>query len=209
MQMKIINPAEIESKQVYKLMTGSIVPRPIAWVSSVDANGTHNLAPFSYFTAVDDSPPTVLFCVGRRGTDGNRKDTYHNVKSTGEFVVNFVSQDVAEAMVITAVEAPADVDEFARAGVTPIASDVVAVPRVQESPIHFECKRTQIVDVGKGHIVIGEVVRMHFDERVFRDGNYIDAEALRPVARLAGSQYALLGEFFDIPRPPSEVVPKE
>lgn len=208
MQMKTINPAELDSKQVYKLLTGSIVPRPIAWVSSTDANGAHNLAPFSYFTAVTDTPPTILFCVGRRSTDGQRKDTYHNVQATGEFVVNFVSEAVAEAMVRTSVEAPADVDEFVRAGLTPIPSDVVAVPRVKESPIHFECKLTQLVAVGEGHIVIGEVVRMHFDEGIFRDGNYIDAEALRPVGRLAGSQYAHVRDFFDMVRPPTEVAPK-
>ncbi len=207
--MKTIDPAELDPKQVYKLMTGSIVPRPIAWVSSVDANGVHNLAPFSYFTAVTDTPPTVLFCVGRRSTDGQRKDTYHNVVATGEFVVNFVSEAVAEAMVKTSVEAAAAVNEFERAGVTPLASEVVSVPRVAESPIQYECTLTQVVAVGEGHIVIGEVLRMHFDEQVFREGNYIDAEVLRPVGRMAGSQYAFIREFYEMQRPPSEVAPEE
>lgn len=206
--MKTIDPAELDPKQVYKLMTGSIVPRPIAWVSSVDANGVHNLAPFSYFTAVTDTPPTVLFCVGRRSTDGQRKDTYHNVVATGEFVVNFVSEAVAEAMVKTSVEAAAAVNEFERAGVTPLASEVVSVPRVAESPIQYECTLTQVVAVGEGHIVIGEVLRMHFDEQVFREGNYIDAEVLRPVGRMAGSQYAFIREFYEMQRPPSEVAPE-
>jgi flavin reductase (DIM6/NTAB) family NADH-FMN oxidoreductase RutF len=203
--MKEIIPSDIERSQVYKLLTGSIVPRAIAWVSSVDANGNNNLAPFSYFTAVSGEPPMVLFCPGIRTTDNGQKDTYHNVKTTGEFVINFVNAANASAMNITATEVPADVDEFERAGLTPIPSKLVNVPRVKESPIHFECKLNQIVSVGDGHIVIGEVVYMHFDENVFKEGNYIDMEAYQPIARLAGPNYARLGEFFQMQRPPSEV----
>jgi len=206
--VKEINPAEFELSQIYKLMTGSIVPRAIAWVSSISSDGTRNLAPFSYFTAVSASPPLVLFCPGARGTDDGQKDTYHNVKATGEFVINFVNAANAEAMNITAVEAPPEVDEFQRAGLTPIASKCVSVPRVKESPIHFECKLHQIVDAGEGHIVIGEVVYMHFDEAIFKEGNYIDVPALNPVARLAGPNYAYLGEYFQLQRPPSEVKDK-
>ena len=203
--MKEINPTELPLKERYKLMTGSIVPRAIAWVSSVDVEGRHNLAPFSYFTAVSANPPLVIFCPGARGTDDGEKDTYHNVKATGEFVVNFVNGANAEAMNITAVEAPPEVDEFERAGLTPIASKCVSVPRVQESPIHFECKLHQIVDAGEGHIVIGEVVYMHFNEAVLQEGNYIDIAAYNPVARLSGPNYAYLGEYFQLQRPPSEV----
>jgi flavin reductase (DIM6/NTAB) family NADH-FMN oxidoreductase RutF len=206
--MKEIIPAELPRSQVYKLLTGSIVPRAIAWVSSVSNDGLYNLAPFSYFTAVSANPPLILFCPGTRGTDGGKKDTYHNVKATGEFVVNFVNAENAEAMNITAAEVPPDVDEFERAKLTPIPSRIVNVPRVQESPIHFECKLHQIVDAGDGHVVIGEVVYMHFDERVFKEDNYIDTEALRPLARLAGPNYAYLGELFEMQRPPSEVTVK-
>ncbi|MDQ7027037.1 MAG: flavin reductase family protein [Anaerolineae bacterium] len=203
--MKEINPADLERSQVYKLLTGSIVPRAIAWVSSMSADGTRNLAPFSYFTAVSANPPLVLFCPGTRGTDGGNKDTYHNVKATGEFVINFVNAANAEAMNITATELPAAVDEFEYAGLTPILSKHVNVPRVQESPIHFECKLHQIVDAGDGHIVIGEVLYMHFDEAVFKEGNYIDVAALQPIARLAGPNYAHLSDFFQLNRAPSEV----
>ena len=201
--MKEINPADLERSQVYKLLTGSIVPRAIAWVSSVSADGSRNLAPFSYFTAVSAEPPMIIFCPSKRGT--GEKDTYLNVKATGEFVVNFVNAANAEAMNITATEVPATVDEFERAGLTPIPSKLVNVPRVQESPIHFECKLHQIVDVGDGHVVIGEVIYMHFDESVFKEGNYIDVEALQPVARLAGPQYAHLHNFFEMKRLPSEI----
>jgi flavin reductase (DIM6/NTAB) family NADH-FMN oxidoreductase RutF len=203
--VKEINPAAMERGQVYKLLTGSIVPRAIAWVSSVSEDGTYNLAPFSFFTAASANPPLVLFCPGIRETDSGRKDTYHNVRTTGEFVVNFVNAANAEAMNITATELPSDVSEFERAGLTAIPSKMVNVPRVKESPIHFECKLHQIVDAGDGHIVIGEVVYMHFDEKVFQEGNYIDVEAMQPVARLAGPNYALLHNFFAMKRPPSEI----
>lgn len=203
--MKEINPADLETKQIYKLMSGSIVPRAIAWVSTISTDGMRNLAPYSYFTAVSANPPLVLFCPGTRGSDGGQKDTYYNVRDTGEFVINFVNEATAEAMNITATEVAADVDEFERAGLTAIASKRINVPRVQESPIHFECTLHEIVDAGDGHIVIGEVVMMHFDEHVYRDGDYIDHAALRPIARLAGPGYAYIHEFFEMVRLPSEV----
>ena len=203
--MKTINPADLERGQVYKLLTGSIVPRAIAWVSSQAEDGTLNLAPFSYFTAVSANPPLILFCPGTRTVDNGNKDTYHNVKATGEFVVNFVSIANAEAMNITATELPSDVDEFERAKLTPIASKIVSVPRVAESPIHFECKLHQLVSAGDGHVVIGEVVYMHFRDDVYQDGNYIDIEAYQPLARLAGSNYGHISDIFQLQRPPSEI----
>lgn len=203
--MKEINPSELENRQIYKLLTGSVIPRPIAWVSSVSESGIYNLAPFSYFMAVSANPPTILFSSGMRSAPFNEKDTYSNVKASGEFVVNFVSVANAEAMNITATEFPAEVDEFERAGLTPIDSKLVNVPRVKESPIHFECKLTQVVDIGDNHVVFGEVVYMHFDESIYKEGNYIDVEAYNPLARLSGPQYAKLGEVFAIERPPSEL----
>ena len=207
--MKTIYPSDIERKQNYKLLTGSIVPRAIAWVSSQDADGNLNLAPFSYFTAVSAQPPMVIFCTSWRSSDNGRKDTYHNVKATGEFVINFVSEDLADAMNITAQEVAPEIDEFERAGVTPLASEKISVPRVQESPIHFECKLHQIVEAGDGHIVIGEVVAMHFADDVYQEGNYINTEALKPIGRLAGANYAHITDFFQLQRPPSEIETKE
>jgi flavin reductase (DIM6/NTAB) family NADH-FMN oxidoreductase RutF len=206
--MITINPAEIEAKQIYKLMTGSIVPRAIAWVSSIDREGRPNLAPFSFFTAISSEPPTLLFCPGIRSSDNNEKDTYHNVCATGEFVVNFVSESNAEAMNITATEFPAEVNEFERAGLTPIPGVKVKVPRVLESPIHFECKLLQTLDVGDGHIVIGEVIYMHFSEAVYKEGNYIDTLALQPIGRLAGNSYSRINDLFQLVRPASQVKPK-
>lgn len=206
--MTAINPAELERSQVYKLLTGSIIPRAIAWVSSQSDDGTLNLAPFSYFTAVSANPPMVLFCPGTRSAGNGEKDTYNNIKATGEFVINFVNLDTAEAMNISATEVPPDVDEFVRAGVTPIASELISVPRVAESPIHFECKLHQIVDAGDGHVVIGEVVYMHFQEGVYEEGNTINVEAYQPIARLAGSNYAQLGNLFQMTRQASEIKKK-
>lgn len=203
--MITVNPSNLERSQVYKLLTGSIVPRAIAWVSSQSTDGNLNLAPFSYFTAVSANPPMVLFCPGKRSADMSDKDTYHNVKATGEFVINFVDANNAEAMNITATEMPARISEFDRAGLTPVASTIISVPRVAESPIQFECKLHQIVDAGDGHIVIGEVVYMHFREDVYKEGNYIDVEAYQPIARLAGANYAHLTDFFKLERLPSEI----
>lgn len=197
-----IKPSELETKQVYKLMTGSVIPRPIAWVSTKAADGTLNLAPFSYFSAVGANPPTVLFCIGKRDTE---KDTYTNVVENGEFVVNFVNVATAEAMNITAAVVPPEIDEFDRANLTPIDSSIISVPRVKESPIHFECKMTQIVEAGGSYIVIGEVVCMHFAEEVYQEGNYIDVEAYQAIARLSGKDYAHLGELFQLVRPPAEI----
>jgi len=200
-----IKPDDLPHKEVYKLMTGSIVPRAIAWVSSRSKDGILNLAPFSYFTAVSANPPMLLFCPGTRGSDGGQKDTYNNVRESGEFVINFVNEATAQAMNITATELPAEINEFERAGLTPVPSKQINVPRVKESPIHFECQLHTIVSVGDGHIVIGRVVQMHFDEALFKEGNYIDTAAYQPVGRLAGPGYAFVREFFEMQRLPSEV----
>jgi flavin reductase (DIM6/NTAB) family NADH-FMN oxidoreductase RutF len=206
--MKRIDPAELSRKDMYKLMTGSIVPRPIAWVSSVNADGQPNLAPFSYFTAVSPNPPTVIFCPGTRGTDGGQKDTYHNVKATGEFVINFVSESVVDEMNISATELPPQINEFERAGLTPIDSELIKPPRVKESPIQWECKLHDIVTVGDGHIVIGTVLLMHFDEAVHQDNNYVDIQAYQPIGRLAGGGYTRVTDLFNVQRLPSEIDPE-
>ncbi len=207
-----INPNDLPHREVYKLMTGAIVPRAIAWVSSVNADGQPNLAPFSFFTAVCSLPPTILFCTSVRNTDGDFKDTLHNIRATGEFVVNFVTEALAEQMNITATELPANVNEFERAGLTPEPSQVVNVPRVAESPIHFECKLNQVVTIsdapGGGSIVLGTIVHMHISETIYREGNKIDFAAYQPVGRLAGAGYTRVNDLFDMLRPAPEI-PKQ
>ena len=208
-----ITPGDHPHRDIYKLMTGAIVPRPIAWVSTVDADGQPNLAPFSYFNAVCPQPPTVMFCSGVRGADSGRKDTHHNIVATGEFVINFVTDDLAEAMNITATEVPPDVDEFALAGLTAAPGVTVNVPHVAETPIYFECKLRDIITIsdqpGGGHIILGTVTHMHFDDAVYRDGNYVDFAAYKPVGRMTGSGYIHSSDYFELHRPPSQIRPTE
>jgi flavin reductase (DIM6/NTAB) family NADH-FMN oxidoreductase RutF len=207
-----LSPETTPWQSLYKIMLGSIVPRPIGWVSTVDTEGRHNLAPFSFFNAVCANPPTLLFCSGVRSTDGSSKDTLINIRATGEFVVNIVSESLAEAMNLTAGEYPADVDEFELARLTPAPSVVVHPPRVAESLIQFECKLTQIVEVsdqpGGGSVVIGRIVYIHVHDDVLIGTDKIDIAKLQPIGRLAGTSYTRVNDIFDIVRPPSQVIPK-
>ncbi len=201
----IINPADLENKERYKLMIGSIVPRPIAWVSSMDRAGNLNLAPFSYFTAVCTNPMTMLFCPGWSSVRHRRKDTWINIEQTGEFVINITNEDTKEAMNLSATEFEHGVNEFAWAGVTPAPSTWVAVPRVAEAPISFECTLQQIVVVhdgpGGGAAVFGEVVAVHVRDDLYENGRILP-DKLRPIGRLAGTTYAHINDLFDMQRVP-------
>lgn len=192
-------------QSVYKIMTGAIVPRPIGWISTVDAHGVPNLAPYSFFNAVCSNPPTLLFCPAIRATDRERKDTLKNVIATGEFVVNIVTESLAEAMNLTSAEYPPEVSEFDEAGLTPAPSMAVRAPRVAESPIHFECKLDQIITIGEtpggASIVVGRVVHIHVADEVFIAPDKIDVRALKPVGRLAGTTYSRTRDLFDLKRP--------
>jgi flavin reductase (DIM6/NTAB) family NADH-FMN oxidoreductase RutF len=207
-----IAPDALPRQSIYKILIGSVVPRPIGWISTVNASGQPNLAPFSFFNAVCSSPPTVLFCPMIRSTDGNTKDTLNNVKATGEFVVNIVSEELATAMIATSVEIAAEVNEFELTGLTIAPSVTVKPPRVAESPIHFECKVSQIVEVGNqpggGSVVLGEIVHLHVDERVLIGEDKINLAALKPIGRLAGSAYTRVTDLFEMVRPPSQIRPK-
>ncbi len=203
------DPATLPWKSVYKLLVGSILPRPIGWISTVDAAGLANLAPFSFFNAVCSRPPTVLFCPTVREFDAGPKDTLRNVRTTGEFVVNIVTEAVAEAMNLTSTELPPQVDEFQLAGLTAAPSAVVAPPRVAESPIHFECQVHQIVDLGSepgaGAVVLGRIVHLHVDPSVLLGDDKINLAALRPIGRLAGPSYCRVSDVFQMPRPASQL----
>lgn len=202
-----INPNEIPHSSVYKLLIGSVLPRPIGWISSLSADGRPNLAPFSFFNVVCPKPPTVIFCPLVRGTDGKTKDTLNNVRATNEFVVNIVTEELAQAMNLSSIEAPPEMDEFVYAGVTPSPSARVRPPRVQESPVHFECRVRQIVEIssapGGGSIVIGEILHIHVDERVLTGADKINLGALKPIGRLAGSGYVRVTDVFEMERPKS------
>lgn len=205
----ILDPADCDAQTLYKLLTGSIVPRPIGWISTLDREGRPNLAPFSYFSAVSAKPPHLLFCPGMHGP-GRPKDTLRNVREGGEFVVNIVTEALAEAMNLSAATVAAGVSEFDLAGVTPLSSSKVRPPRVGESPIHFECRVVHIYDVGEhpggGSVVIGEVVAMHFLESVLIGRDKVDLERLRPIGRLAGRSYARVSDTFEMTRPKLEEI---
>lgn len=191
-----IDPSATAPGAVYHLLNSLVVPRPIAWVSTVSEYGVANIAPHSYFTVLAPEPPTVCF------SSGGLKDTVRNVRFTGDFVVNVVGEELAETMNHTAADFPAHESEFSAAGLTPAASDLVRAPRLLEAPGAMECRVTQILEIGAGpnYVVIGEVVRFHIAGRVWKDGR-LDMAALRPIGRLAGSGYSYTRELFRLDRP--------
>ncbi|MCY3572663.1 MAG: flavin reductase family protein [Chloroflexi bacterium] len=197
-----IDPASLGTQALFNVMTGSIVPRPIGWVSTVDRQGARNLAPYSMFTAVCAKPPTVVFCPSYQPPDFKEKDTYRNIATTGEFVINFVNDDTVQAMDTTAANVAPGVDEFELAGVTALPSKIVRPPRVAESPIAFECKLHELITIGLtsggGHIVIGTGVYMHFQEGVYTEDNHIHFDEYRPIGGLVGHSYAHISDLFDI-----------
>lgn len=200
----IFDPGIETPQNIYKLLVGAIVPRPIAFVSTLSADGVRNLAPFSFFTAISANPPVICFSPMVRASDGHTKDTLNNIRETGEFVVNIVSEEFAGRMNITAQEFPPEVDEFEQAGLTPVASDLVKPPRVAESHVNMECRLVQIVDVSRkplgGSIVLGEVVRFHVHDELF-DNFRIDPDQLHAIGRMAGATYARTTDRFDLVRP--------
>lgn len=199
-----INPDTLTNQERYKLLIGSILPRPIAFVSTLSPEGVPNLAPFSFFTGVCSTPLMVAFCPMIRSADGQKKDTLKNIEATGEFVLHIVSEALGEQMNLTAGEYAPEVNEFEVAGLTPVPSDLVKPFRVKESPIQMECKLHQVVslgdEVGSGSLVIGRVVKLHVLPEVYEDGK-IDTRKLKPIARLAGNSYARTTDIFDMLRP--------
>jgi flavin reductase (DIM6/NTAB) family NADH-FMN oxidoreductase RutF len=196
------DPNKQSFKDNHRLMIGSIVPRPIAFVSTKSKNGILNLAPFSYFNGVCSNPPTIMFAPARRGYDGLTKDTLNNIRDTEEFVVNIVSEEIVEPMVACATDFEKEVNEFEVSGLTPVDSVKVAPPCVKESKVSFECRLQTIVPVGEaepggGFVVIGNIVMFHVDDDVYRDGR-IDLDALKPVGRLAGNNYSRINDVFTI-----------
>lgn len=200
-----IKTDSLEWKDAYKLLQGSVLPRPIAFVSSQDENGTTNLAPFSFFTVISANPMMVCFSPMRRGTDGAKKDTLNNIEATKQFVINIVSEDFIQQMNDCATEFPSDVDEFEASGLTKTESAVVKPPRVRESRVHLECELDQVLhfgqdEAGAGSLVIGKVVHVHVDDDLYENGR-INSEKLNPVGRLAGATYTLpLARTFELQR---------
>ncbi|MEI7509425.1 MAG: flavin reductase family protein [Flavobacterium sp.] len=197
------NPDTLEASAIYKLLTGSVIPRPIGWISTIDENGINNLAPFSYFNILGDDPPHVMFST-RRDNNTN-KDTLNNVLNNKQFVVNMVTEELVEQMNATAQTVPSEVDEFELVGLTPLPSTLIKPNRVKESPITFECEMVhhyflENSKAGGACVVIGRVIMMHIDEGVLLDNYKINMETYKPVARLAGTNYTKIGEVFSIKR---------
>ncbi|WP_276300418.1 flavin reductase family protein [Halorussus lipolyticus] len=191
-----------EAGSLYRTLAGAVVPRPIAWVSTTDTEGTDNLAPYSFFNVVAVDPPVVMFApVDDDDAPGGLKDTPRNIRDTEEFVVNVVTESVAEAMNQTSATLPAGESEFDHADLTRADSTEIAPPRVAESPVAFECSLYEMVDVGDSTMVLGEVEWVHLDDDVTTDGK-MDVEKLDAVGRLSGSLYATTENRFSMERPP-------
>jgi len=198
----IIDPAQQSTKDNYKLMAGSIVPRPIAFVSTKSKDGFDNLAPFSFFNGVCSNPPTIMFCPARRGRNGEIKDTLKNVIDTGVFALNIVSESFAQEMVSTAMEFPPEISEFDETGLTPVPCEKIDAMRLKESKITFECKLNQIIEIGDGSpgsgaIVLGTIVLFHVADEIYDNGR-IDLEKLQPIGRMAGNIYIRTTDQFEI-----------
>lgn len=195
------NPSEIGEKEVYKLLTGSVVPRPIAWVSTVSEEGELNLAPFSFFTVASRNPPMLCISIGPGVGDreGTEKDTLVNIRATKEFVINVVPVPLGNQMQKSSENLPSETDEFEVAGLSAAESLLVAPKRVKEAPIHMECKLEQIIQLGSDHLILGRMVHYHIDDDYYL-GNYkVNLEKLQPLGRLAGN-YSESSEFFKLPR---------
>jgi len=201
----------ISSGDRYKLLAGTVLPRPIAWVVSRNAEGTVNAAPFSFFNAVSSAPPLIMFSVSAYGSR-HWKDTLFNVRARGEFVVNLVPEELAEAMNITAIDAPEGVDETALAKLELAPSKVVDIPRIAGSPVALECRLYKEIELGSNVMVIGEVVHAAVRSDAFanRERLHIDPEKLRLIGRMAGAGgYCRTRDQFTMDRPSWPLEPAE
>lgn len=195
--------------EIYKVLSGSIIPRPIAWVSTKDVNGLYNLAPFSFFNLFGVDPPTIAFAPGYKnmmnnddGANPEPKDTLRNIIDTKEFVVNLVSRELAIKMNHTSGEYPHGTSEFNEVGLTAVSSKFVSAPRVAESPVSMECNLVQIVRHGNNNIVIGEIVGINVEDSVIDERGHINGNALQAIGRMAGDWYTTTTDGnFEIARP--------
>jgi flavin reductase (DIM6/NTAB) family NADH-FMN oxidoreductase RutF len=198
-----LDPESLEVRARYALLISSIVPRPIAWVSTISPGGVPNLAPFSFFTGITANPMSVVFApVNNR--DGAPKDTLVNVKATKQFVVNMANESNALKMNETSAAFPYGVNEFEKAGLTALPSLKVKPPRVKESPIHMECELIQVVTLSEGplggHLVVGKVVHYHCDDAIWNGGK-LRHQDLKAIGRMEGAWYTKTQDAFELPRP--------
>jgi flavin reductase (DIM6/NTAB) family NADH-FMN oxidoreductase RutF len=195
----IIDPDTLDSQSCYKLLIGSVVPRPIAWTSTVSREGVRNLAPFSFFTVASRQPPMLCISVGPRPDEDLDKDTLSNVEETGEFVVSIVSLSLSNTMFESSKNHPPEADEFEKAGLTPAPCEVVGAPRVEEAGVSMECLLDRVLPLGTDHLVIGRMVRFHVRDELYGENGRIDVAGLDPLGRLAGD-YTKVETIFELPK---------
>ena len=200
-------PKDLTVAKMHHYLLGAIGPRPIAFASTIDGNGQANLAPFSFFNVFSANPPILIFSPARSGRTNTTKDTYNNVKAHPEVVINVVNFDIVEQMSLASSPYPAGESEFVKSGLTPIPSDLVKPFRVKESPVQFECKVNQVIELGTeggaGNLIICEVVKFHIDESYLDENQLIDQQKIDLVARMGGNWYCRANEhaMFELEKP--------
>ena len=204
--MITIDPKSIETAKLQGYLQGSVGPRPIAFASTMDAEGNPNVSPFSFFNVFSANPPILIFSPARRVRDNSIKHTLINAEATGEVVINVVNYDMVQQTSLASTEYAEGVDEFLKSGLTPIASEVVKPFRVKESPVQFECKVTQIIALGNeggaGNLILCEVLKIHIDESILDESGAIDQHKIDLVSRLGKDWYSRSNQgLFEVPKP--------
>ena len=205
--MLTLDPKELPIPKLHHYLLGSIGPRPIAFASTIDAEGNRNLAPFSFFNVFSANPPILIFSPARSGRTNTTKNTHDNVKAVAEVVINVVTYDMVHQMSLTSSPFEAGVDEFEKAGFTPIASDTIRPFRVKESPVQIECKVLEIKELGQkggaGNLIICEVQKIHIDERVLDESQMVDQKKIDLVSRMGGNWYCRANDasMFEVDKP--------
>lgn len=205
-----IEPKEVSVGKLHQYLLGAVGPRPIAFASTIDENGRPNLSPFSFFNVFGSNPPVLIFSPARRGRDNTTKHTFENAKKIDEVVINIVNFDIVQQMSLSSTEYAEGVNEFEKAGLGMLKSDLVKPFRVAESPVQFECKVKEVVETGQdggaGNLVICHVIKMHIKEEILDENGYIDQHKIDQVARMGGNWYtrANMG-MFEVPKPLSSL----
>lgn len=205
--MLSINPKEIEIPKLHRYLLGSIGPRPIAFASTIDSKGNVNLAPFSFFNVFSANPPIMIFSPARSGRTNTTKDTYNNVKEVPEVVINVVNHEMVHQMSLASSPYASDISEFEKSGFTALNSEEISPPRVKESPVQFECKVNDVIELGNqggaGNLILCEVVRIHIEEELLDDNQMIDQHKIDLVSRMGGNWYcrADKNSMFEIKKP--------
>lgn len=191
--MMVIDPKSTSTKDLHQYLLGAVAPRPIAFASTVDERGNHNLAPYSFFNCFSSNPPILVFSSNRRVSNNSTKDTLHNIMQTREVVINVVNYSIVRQMALTSIDYPSTVNEFKKAGLTPIPADLVKPMRVAESPAQMECQVKDIIALGEeggaGHLIICEVVRMHIHDQVLDEDGKINPHKIDLMGRMGRAFY--------------------